>query len=428
MLVMMISDVNTEVKFLGGTLEVGRSAIAIKSGETQLLVDYGVMLARTPGFPMHIAPKDVDGIVISHAHLDHSGAVPIFYIRNNIPLYGTHPTLDLSSLLISDFIHLSGYYLPFEYLDLQSMQQSRFDIMYRNVVRIKDMELELLNSGHIPGGSQVIVESMGKRILYTSDFNANTTQLLEGADQAFDDLDGLIIEATYANEDHEDRGEVEDYFMEKVNEVVERGGTALVPAFAVGRSQEILCVLAAHDFSYPVSVDGMAKDTNEILMRYPEYIRDMDLFIKALRMTDSISGWRARRRATKKPGVIVSPAGMLKGGNAVFYMNSIARKEENAIFLISYQVPDSPGRRLLDTKKFIIGGRTRNVEAEVEQFDFTSHSGKNQLIETVKKVGSNCKVFVVHGAEGNCNRLAETINDDVGLKAVAPSPGEVFKV
>jgi putative mRNA 3-end processing factor len=172
----------------------------------------------------------------------------------------------------------------------------------------------------------------------------------------------------------------------------------------------------------------MAKDTNEILMRYPEYIRDVDLFMKALRMTDSISGWRARRRATKKPGVIVSPAGMLKGGNAVFYMNSIARKEKNAIFLISYQVPDSPGRRLLDTKKFILGGKARNVQAEVEQFDFTSHSGKTQLIETVKKIDSNGKIFVVHGAEGNCNKLVEIINDDFGLEAVAPSSGEVFKI
>ncbi len=424
----MIIIGDAHLKFLGGAREVGRSAVAIRIGKVQLLVDYGVMVDHQPGFPMHIPPNEVDAIVLTHAHLDHSGAIPLFHIRGNLPVYGTPLTFDLAQLLITDFIHLSGYYLPYEYLELQNMINCSVHCSYRKPTSVGDVEFELLNSGHIPGGSQVVVESDGKRILYTSDFNTTETRLLRGADQDFDDLDAIIMESTYADEDHEDRRQVEKRFVDKVIEVVERGGTVLVPSFSVGRAQEILCVLASHHFDYPVHVDGMAKDANEILIRHTAYLRDPRLFMDAIHTANWIGGWRERRMAAKKPGVIVSPAGMLKGGNAVFYMNTVAKKKENAIFLVSYQVPETPGRKLLETREFLIGGKTRRVKADVDHFDFTSHSGRTELLETVKRVGREAKVFVMHGAEGNCERLVNDIKEEVGLEAIAPSTGETFKV
>ena len=417
-----------KIKFLGGAREVGRSGITVKGGRTNVLIDYGVMVGREPGFPMHIPTNEVDGIVLTHAHLDHSGAVPLFHVTGNTPVYGTQPTFDLTNLLIKDFIHLSGYFLPFESLELQTMMKHCVDIGYRNPTKLRGMTIELLNSGHIPGGAQAIIERRGKRILYTSDFNSVDTQLLSGADQAYEGIDVIVMESTYANEDHQDRAAVEEQFIEKATEVVEGGGTVLVPAFSVGRSQEILCVLAAYHFEYPVYVDGMAKNANAILMNHLPYLRDGPLFRDAIHMADQIGGWRDRRRATKKPGVIVSPAGMLKGGNAVFYMNTIAKKEENAVLLVSFQVPGTPGRRLMETKKFIIGGKTRTVKADIDHFDFTSHSGKTHLIETVKKVEDNAKVFLMHGAEENCEHLAEVVRNDLGLEAIAPKTGEIYTV
>ncbi|MDQ1279819.1 MAG: putative mRNA 3-end processing factor [Thermoproteota archaeon] len=426
MVVLISSEMS--VKFLGGAGEVGRSAIAIKSEKTQILVDYGVMMDHQLGFPMHVPPNDVDGIILTHCHLDHCGAIPLFHIRSQKPVYGTGLSFALSRLLITDFIHLTGYYLPYEYIDLQTMMSCAVEVDYRVPFSIGDLKVELLESGHIPGGSQVIVEVAGKRVLYTSDFNTVGTRLLKAADQAYGKIDAIIMESTYADADHEERGAVENKFMEKVNEAVERGGTVLVPAFSVGRSQEILCILAANGFKYPVTVDGMAKDTNEILTKYPQYLSDSKLFMDAVHMANWVRGWRDRRLATKKPGVIVSPAGMLKGGNALFYMNSIARKSENAVFLVSYQVPDSPGNKLLESKRFLIGGKMKEVKAEVEQFDFTSHCGKTQLIETVRKIGTDVRVFVMHGAEGNCQRLAKDIEAEFGLEVAAPRTGDTFEL
>ncbi len=426
-MVMSIQNV-MKVKFLGGAREVGRSGVAVKGGRTQVLVDYGVMIGREPGFPMHVRPNEVDGIVLTHAHLDHSGAVPFFHITGDTPVYGTQPTFDLTRLLIKDFIHLSRGRLPYEILELQNMMKHCRDIGFRTPMKVQGMKVELLDSGHIPGGAQVIVERGGKRLVYTSDFNTIDTKLLKGADQAYDEVDALVMESTYADEEHQDRAAVEKKFIDKVNAVVEGGGTVLVPAFAVGRSQEILCILAAHHFEYPVFVDGMAKAANDILMQHLAYLRDGSLFTKAVHMANKIGGWRERKHAVRHPGVIVSPAGMLKGGNAVFYMNTIAKKAANAVLLVSYQVPGTPGSRLMATKKFIIGGKTRKVKADIDHFDFTSHAGRSQLIETVKKVGGNAKVFVMHGAEENCQEFAEVIRTEVGLEAIAPKTGEIHQV
>ena len=307
-------------------MQVGRSAVAIQNATGQILLDYGVLFGREPGFPMHVPPNEVDAVVLTHSHLDHCGAIPLFHITGQTPVYGTPLSCELARLLITDFIHLSNYYLPYEYLDLQTMMEHCVYTGYRQPQKVRDMTVELLNSGHIPGGCQAIVETAGKRILYTSDFNTYDSRLVKGADQEYGNIDVLIMESTYANEDHTVRSVVEKEFVERVNEVVERGGTVLVPAFSVGRSQEILCALTANHFKHSVAFDGMAKDASEILMRHPDYLADAELFNETNRKTYWIKGWRDRRRFANKPGVIVSPAGMLKGGNAIFYMNHIARK------------------------------------------------------------------------------------------------------
>ena len=402
--------------------------MAVKSEKTQLLLDYGVMLDNEPGFPMHIPPKEVDAIILTHSHLDHSGGIPLFYIQEKKPVYGTQLTFDLAKPLISDFIHLSGYYLSFEYLELQTMLRSTIHLDYRKEETIGDMKFQLLNSGHLPGGAQALVEADGKRIVYTSDYNSRETRLLPAADRDYGNLDAIIIESTYADEVHPDRAELEKEFMESVNEVVENGGTALIPAFSVGRSQEIACVLAANHFEYPVAMDGMAREANRIMMNHQSYMRDPKLFMDALHSAAWVEGWKDRRKIAKKQGAIISPAGMLKGGPAAFYIQKVGKKSKNAVFLVGYQIPGTPGRELLDEGKCVIDGKVQKVKAQVKRFDFSSHSGANDLKETVKELEGNPVVYVVHGAEGNCEMFAEWIKAEVGLDAVAPKTGDAFTV
>lgn len=417
-----------QIKFLGGTQEVGRAAILVKTEKTQVLLDYGVMLNHEPGFPMHVPPKEVDAIILGHSHLDHSGAVPVFYIQGKKPMYTNKLTAELSQLLISDFIHLSSYYLPYEYLELRSMMRNVRHLDFGVKETVGDMTLQLFNAGHIPGSAQVLVEAEGRRLLYTGDFNLIDTRLLEGAKMDYGDLNAVIIESTYANEDHPERSELEKRFVEEVTDVVEKGGTVLVPSFSIGRSQELLCVLAAYHFEHPVYIDGMAREASRVMMNYTHFLRDPKMFMDAVHSANWVEGWRDRRRATKTPCVIISPAGMLKGGPAAFYISKIGKKAHNAVFLVSYQIPGTPGRELLEKGICVIDGKMRKVKAKVEHFDFSSHCGAKELKEAVKKIDGKAKVYVIHGAEGNCELFAKWIKNEVGLDATAPKPGETFEV
>jgi putative mRNA 3-end processing factor len=417
-----------QIRFLGGAREVGRIGISVKSKKTQVLLDYGVMIGTEPGFPMHVPPKDVDALILSHSHLDHSGALPIFYIHGKMPLYTNKLNLDLTQLLIKDFIHLSGYYLPFEYLELKTMMQSNKHLDFGVKEKVGDMRLQLVNAGHTPGSTQVLLEAKGKKLLYTGDFNTTNSQLLTGAAMDYGDLDAVITESTYANEDHTDRLELEKRFVESVTEVVEIGGTVLVPAFGVGRSQEMACILAAHHFEYPVFLDGMAREASRIIMNHKEFLRDPKLFMNAMHSIEWIEGWRDRRKAIKNPGVIISTAGMLKGGPAAFYVSKLGKKANNAIFLVSYQISGTPGKELLEKGVCTIDGKVRKVKARYEHFDFSSHCGASQLKEALRKLGGKPKVFVVHGEETNCELFAKWANSELGLDAVAPKTGETFEV
>jgi putative mRNA 3-end processing factor len=417
-----------KIGFLGGAREVGRIGVSVKSEKTQVLLDYGVMLDREPGFPMHVPPKDVDGLVLTHSHLDHSGALPIFYIEGKKPLYTNKLNLELSQLLIQDFIHLSSYYLPFEYLELKTMMQSNKHLDFGEKETLGDMQIQLLNAGHTPGSASVLVEADGKRLLYTGDFNTVDSELLAGATMDYGDLDAVIIESTYANEDHSERRALEKRFVESVTEVVEKGGIALVPAFGVGRSQEMACILAAHHFEYPVVLDGMAREASRIIMNYKEFLRDPKLFMNAMHSLDWVEGWRDRRKALRSPGAIISTAGMLKGGPAAFYVSKLGKKAINAIFLVSYQIPGTPGKELLEKGICTIDGKVRKIKARYEHFDFSSHCGASQLKEALQKLGGKPKVFVVHGAEKNCELFAGWAKKELGLDAVAPKTGDTFEV
>jgi putative mRNA 3-end processing factor len=291
-----------------------------------------------------------------------------------------------------------------------------------------DMRFQLLNAGHTPGSAQVLIEAEGKRLLYTGDFNIGETKLLEGASMDYGDLDAVIMESTYADEDHTERLELEKRFVESTTEIVEKGGTVLVPAFGVGRSQEIACVLAANHFEYPVFLDGMAREASRIIMSFKEFLRDPRMFTDAMHSAEWVEGWRDRRRALKNPGVIISTAGMLKGGPAAFYVSKLGKRTNNAIFLVSYQIPGTPGKELLEKGICTIDGKIRKIKARYEHFDFSSHCGASQLKEALRKLGGKPKVFVVHGAEGNCELFANWAKSELGLEAFAPKTGETFEV
>ena len=417
-----------KLRFLGACREVGRSGVEVTLGEKAILLDYGVMVDHEIGFPVHVSPKDLNGIVVTHAHLDHSGLIPMFYVRGRLPVYGVEPTFALSDILIRDMIKLSGYYLPYEFVDLETMMEHSVNLSYRRPFEVGNGMVTLLNAGHIPGSSQALVEAQGKRIVYTSDFNLNPTRLAGSADCDYGQLDAIIIESTYAKEDHPRRDESEKQLVAACTEIVEDGGTVLIPAFGVGRSQEVMCMLQAHNFRHTVYVDGMALTAIKALEDHESALVDPQLFRSAVKKAEWIRNWHDRRKAVRAPGVIVSPAGMLKGGAAVFYMESVAQGSKNGIILVSYQVEGSPGRVLLDEGRYMFRGRLQKVTAKVLKFDFSSHGGRSELLRCLESVDRKAKVFAIHGDEDSCEVLADWAKKQLGFEAFVPKAGESYEV
>lgn len=414
-----------KLKLLGAAKEVGRAGILASMDETNVLLDYGVSLSEEePGFPLHVKPRILDAVALSHAHLDHSGAIPLLYVSAGPPLLSTALTATLSELLIRDFLKLSKYYVPYESSEVENMLQHLVVQEYGSVYEVNGVEIKFYDAGHIPGSAIISVEDGSWSLVYTGDFNLENSCLLNGADLTpIRKADIVIMESTYAEYDHPPRERNEEIFISKLYEVLENGGTVLIPSFAVGRAQEILCVLAKHGFDFPVYLDGMAKTAGTIILEEKGLLRSPELFEEAMDMAVKVRNWNMRKRIVEENAVIVSPAGMLKGGPSVYYMEKIMEKKENAVFFVSYLIPETPGRKVIETGIFSSPTKKGVVNARIEWFDFSAHSGKSQLLETIESTKSSAKIVIVHGREEPELKLAKAAREK-GREAIIPSLGE----
>ena len=421
------------LRVLGAGREVGRAAILLKPSDRAkgMLLDYGVNIStEIPRFPEHVAPRDLLAVALTHAHLDHSGGIPLLYVSVELPLLTTPLTLGLTELLVRDFLKISKYYVPFEIIELLSMMRNAKAVSPGDAVGVGPYHIEVYSAGHIPGSLMFLVEVEGLKILYTGDFNLEDTCLLKGADTSpFKKADVIVMEATYASYDHPNRTQNEAIFVQKIKEVIEDGGTVLIPAFAVGRSQEIACVLYRHKVEAPVYLDGMARYASAIIEEHADaYLRDASLYRRALGAVSRVTGAKMRRQISRKPGIIISSAGMLKGGAAVYYMERIMENPKNAVFFVSFQVPESPGRKVLQEGVFLSPRKAGKVAARVEWFDFSSHCGRSDLIRAVELTRSSSTIIIVHSEEKGGKEFAEYIADRMRREVLFPQSGEIIKL
>lgn len=412
-----------ELHFLGGACEVGRSAILAK-GSKNLLLDYGIKLGDKTEYPL--AAGEIDAAVLSHSHLDHSGAMPVLYQTRFPTVYGTEPTKELSELLIDDSLKISRLNHQthkFSKRQLKTFLNNYAPFEYGSVTEVGEYSLSLHDAGHIVGSAVTRVENRkGRRLVYTGDFKLEPQMLQGPAEVVKSDI--LVIESTYANREHPDRGELTRRFIEDVRGVLADGGTALVPAFAVGRAQELVALFYRNNMIGQVSLDGMAKAATEITLRHPEFTKNIETLRSATKKMAWLGTAPARDAAISSPGIIVTTAGMLNGGPVLNYLTKLTQNSK--IFLTGYQVPGTNGRRILDGKPAIIDGQKRKITAPVAYYDFSAHSGKSDLYRYVRE-SSPETVVCVHGEKETANEFAENLRME-GFDAHAPKIGEELKL
>ena len=412
-----------DVQVLGAANEVGRSGFLVNCNGTKLLLDYGVMFGRRgspPQYPLHVKPKDLDAIIITHAHLDHSGNVPSLFVSGNTDVYATPPTFDLSKLLINDMLKIEKNSHPFDLPELNNMMKNAKEIGFKQKVTKGNATFEFRESGHVIGGSTVLVESEKKRLFYTGDIKTNGSRMLREMDTDIGEIDLLITESTYAKTEQIPRKTSEQQLIEFANEVMDRKGILFIPSFSVERSQEMACILRSANFKHKIIMDGMALKVNEIMFKNPDYLRDPKIFAEAIKSSTAIREHAERKRAMGEPCVVISPAGMLVGGNAVYYLQQLSFDSKNGIALVSYQGEGTPGKKLLDTGKVSARGKDLNVQAEVKQFQFSGHADKKELFAMMKTIKGNPKVWTVHGDSESCQIFAQEIHEQFGFETYAP--------
>ncbi|MCH7940750.1 MAG: beta-CASP ribonuclease aCPSF1, partial [Thaumarchaeota archaeon] len=421
---------------LGGFGQVGRSCMLLTTAESKILIDCGINPgARTPSesFPRldwaSITLDDLDAVVIGHAHLDHTGFLPVLCKYGyKGPIYCTEPTLPMMNLIQFDAIKVAsaqGRTPMYSDRDVKQIMRQAITLPYGTVTDISpDIKLVLANAGHILGSAlcHFHIGNGDHNFVYSGDIKFAKSILFESASWNFPRVETLLIESTYgAKEDIQpSRQEVESAFINAINNTLTDEGKILIPIPAVGRAQEIMMVIdhymkSGEMVEASVFTEGMISEASSIHEAYPEYLA-RELRQKILETDNNpfdseyftnIEHPDAREEPLRdgSPCIILATSGMLEGGPVLEYLKNIAPDKKNKILFVSYQVNGTLGRRVLDGSKQVslMGkeGKVQvvNINCSIEKLDgFSGHSDYNQLISFVHKLRPKLRrVLVNHG-------------------------------
>ena len=456
---------DVRVSFLGGSRQVGRSAILVKTRESEILIDCGINPGS--GSPIQSYPRlDVDefnisrldAVVISHAHLDHCGFLPYLYKYGYTgPVYCSEPTANVMTLLQSDYIDVTmkeGKAPPYSPEDIFEVILHTIPLTYGEVTDVSpDVRLTLHNAGHILGSSIVHLH-IGKglhNIVYTGDFKYGPTALLQPASTYFPRVETLIMESTYGGPENitPSRDETEAEFVGMCNDILKRG-KALIPVPAVGRAQEILMVINKYMKSgdmleVPVYIEGMISEATGIHTAYPNYlsheIRDQILkegvnpfesdYFTVVKQPDSRD-----EIVEGGPCIIMATAGMMEGGPVLDYFKRLAPYDENGLIFVSYQVAGTMGQRVQSGMRsaqiYSQEGKLEviNIELGINTVNgFSGHSDRRQLLNYVRRLRPQPRrVFVIHGEESKTENIARTLSKLRGVRGYAPRLLDTFSL
>uniref|UniRef100_A0A7C3F0W8 Transcription termination factor FttA n=1 Tax=Candidatus Methanomethylicus mesodigestus TaxID=1867258 RepID=A0A7C3F0W8_9CREN len=454
------------ISALGGFREVGRQAILVQTLDSKVLIDCGVRPgAQSPfdEFPRldisEFAIEELDAVIVTHAHLDHCGLVPLlFKYGYGGPVYCTRPTKSLMTLLQLDYLDVAvkeGKPTPYGLREVKKELLHTIPLDYGEVTDISpDIRLTLHNAGHILGSAMVHLH-IGEglyNIVYTGDFKYAKTRLLEPATASFPRTETLIMESTYGapTDVVPSREETEHMLLETVNSTIRRGGKVLIPILAVGRAQEIMLVLdeaikLGAIPQVPIYIEGMLQEVTAIHTAYPEELaRELKnrIFHKGENpfLSEhfvSVDDKSARPDiAEGSPCIIMATSGMLTGGPALEYFRLLAPNPANTMVFVNYQIEGTLGRSILRGLKEIPLSNSQGkmdviqVRMDVKSIDgFSGHSDRKQLLRFVNNLSPRPKqVLVVHGEESKCVSMADSVRRFFHVEAQAPSIGDRLRV
>jgi KH/beta-lactamase-domain protein len=462
----MSDDEWVRITTLGCCREVGRAAFILSTPETRVLIDCGDKPGAPDDVPYLQVPEalgsgasSLDAVVLTHAHLDHSALIPLlFKYGYDGPIYTTEPTRDLMGLLTLDYLDVAakeGRAPPYESEMVREAIKHTIPLEYGDVTDIApDIKLTLHNAGHILGSSisHFHIGDGLYNVAFSGDIHYEDTRLFNGAVNSFPRVETLVLESTYGgrNDYQTDQEDSERKLIHTLSNTLERGGKVVIPAFAVGRSQEIMLVLeeAMREGKLPevpVHLDGMIWEATAIHTTYPEYLRD-DLRERIFHddanpflaeQFNHIDGGEEERQevADGGPAIILSTSGMMEGGPIMSWLEHVGTDEDSTLVFVGYQAEGTLGRRIQRGRDEIpVSGdngrqNTLTLRMDVEVVDgFSGHADRQGLENFVRTMNPRPeKVLCVHGDESSTQDLSSALYHDFNMRTFAPKNLETFR-
>ena len=464
----MSDDEWVRITTLGCCREVGRAAFILSTPETRILIDCGDKPGAPDDVPYLQVPEalgagasTLDAVVLTHAHLDHSALIPLlFKYGYDGPIYTTEPTRDLMGLLQLDYLDVAakeGRAPPYESEMVREAIKHTVPLEYGDVTDIApDIKLTLHNAGHILGSSicHFHVGDGLYNVAFSGDIHYEDTRLFNGAVNEFPRVETLVLESTYGgrNDYQTDQEDSERKLKHIIRNTIERDGKVLIPAFAVGRSQEIMLVLEEAMRSgdipeMPVHLDGMIWEATAIHSTYPEYLRD-DLRDRIFHEDENpflaeqfnhIDGGEDERQEVTDGGpcIVLSTSGMVTGGPIMSWLRHLGTDPDSRLVFVGYQAQGTLGRRIqngwdeipVDDRTDRGRSGTLSLRMDVETVDgFSGHADRQGLENFVRTMNPKPeKVLCVHGDERSVQDLSSALYHDFNMRTFAPKNLETFR-
>lgn len=446
------------ISFLGGAREVGASCILVKILEKNLLMDCGIRQGAAkdilPDFNTIQESGGIDAIIISHAHMDHIGALPLISKEYpNARIYMNNMTKELMRVLLYDSLKIMNSReaeIPlYAEKDVEAMLDRIFTINYQVEFEITPgIKLSFYPAGHIAGASGVYITSEEGSLFYSGDFSIFKQRSIEGAKIPKLRPDAAIFEATYGDKLHSNREIEEDRLIDVIKDCIQNNGKMLIPAFALGRAQEVLLIIksAINKGKLPkvkIYVDGMIKNINRVYKSNPLYLRG-SLGKKVLKgiepfYDDNISPVENREEReklfdSKEAVVVISSSGMMTGGPSQSYGEKIAGMENGYIVITGYQDEEAPGRKLLnllelpkEERMMEINSKKVPVKCTIEKVGLSAHADKSEIKALIQQLSPR-NIFLVHGEESVIEGLASEVAREAPARVYVPKAGETIGV
>ena len=459
---------SSKLTFWGAAGRVTGSMHLLEAAGARVLLDAGMFQGnRRESADLNanvpFDPRRIDAVIVSHAHIDHIGRLPLLINRGfHGPITGTPATRDLCAVMLPDAAHIQEK--DFEFLvkrgkagpeaeplytirDAVRTQELIVGVPYRRIHHVrKNLTLEYSDAGHILGSASVdirIGEDTPHRLVFSGDIGRSGLPIIRDPDPPAGPVDTLIIESTYAMRDHESVAGAEHRLGEIVTRVAARGGKILVPSFAVGRTQELVYALnalfrAGRIPSLPIYIDSpLAIEATTVFRMHPEIFDRSERLVDSnsplfdfslVRYTRDVSESKALN-SLNGPAVIIAASGMAESGRILHHLRNHGGDHRNCILFVGYQGEGTLGRRIQDGARDVrIFGDEATIRAEVETISgYSAHADRNELRAWVKRLGGPVRrAFCVHGEGPSLDAMAQILREEGVPSVHVPKHGEGF--